>query len=456
MDSVCDYAAPGGPACVPPNPVSCDDQDPCTIDGCDAEVGCTHQVMAACTTCTGDTDPKCNDNDPCTTDSCVDALDGNGTPVKGCSHKPKCDDNDPLSLDACDPVTGNCIHVVIPICSCAVDSDCMATDVCHETKCDNCMCTYHDIDCSDTILCTIDTCDPTKYILGDPLSACVHELIPGCDPWCSDLDCLAWVQDACEVSWCDKDAGGCVFGPRDCDDGDTCTVDTCDPSKGGCVHENLPPPECQHCPNSAHGPVCQTDVTCPIGGVCRKGHCQDTWECLPKDCCHFGWCDDTIDPVKGLCVQEPIVCDNGDKCQVGSCDPGECNCVFDSIPVDDGDPCTYDYCDGGSGEVFHMPKWCIDEDPCTLDSCDPVTGSCVFETIPGCQTCSVQTPGSCADAALACSCCPWVGSTHHCLCSSACKSDADCMDATRPTCQRPSGGTGFCAPTEFSCCWLCA
>lgn len=69
--------------------------------------------------------------------------------------------------------------------------------------------------------------------------------------------------------------------------------------------------------------------------------------------------------------------------------------------------------------------------------------------------CGVSMGGSCEDGALACSCCPAGGPTMHCVCSTPCTTDADCTDAARPTCQHAPGEAGFCAPADFTCCWLC-
>jgi hypothetical protein len=55
-----------GGKCAAGQAISCDDNEPCTQDGCDAQTGCTH------------TGTPCDDGDVCTTDSCVSGG--------GCSH----------------------------------------------------------------------------------------------------------------------------------------------------------------------------------------------------------------------------------------------------------------------------------------------------------------------------------------------------------------------------------
>lgn len=68
--------------------------------------------------------------------------------------------------------------------------------------------------------------------------------------------------------------------------------------------------------------------------------------------------------------------------------------------------------------------------------------------------CQGGTFGRC-EGALSCGCCPAGGPTMNCLCSTPCTSDTDCTDPARPTCQHPPDGPGFCAPADFTCCWLC-
>jgi hypothetical protein len=49
----------------------------------------------------------------------------------------------------------------------------------------------------------------------------------------SGSDCTS--RDFCTVGTCDPDAG-CVFQPRDCDDGHACTTDSCSSQTSSCVH----------------------------------------------------------------------------------------------------------------------------------------------------------------------------------------------------------------------------
>ena len=97
-------------ACQPGAVASCDDNDACTIDSCDARDGCRHAALS------------CDDGNPCTNDAC-DA-------VVQCVHSnaiAACDDHDACTTsDAC--VSGVCVGTN-PLA-------CLSTDVCAAAACD--------------------------------------------------------------------------------------------------------------------------------------------------------------------------------------------------------------------------------------------------------------------------------------------------------------------------------
>lgn len=75
---------------------------------------------------------------------------------------------------------------------------------------------------------------------------------------------------------------------------------------------------------------------------------------------------------------------------------------------------------------------------------------------PSMDECGGMMTGACATPGLECQCCPAGGPTQACLCSTPCASDAECTDPARPVCNTPrAGGSGFCAPRDFRCCWEC-
>jgi hypothetical protein len=81
--------------CAPGAPPSCRDDDPCTLDLCEAGVGCVHPPVEDGTPCPdGD---ACNGAETCQAGTCK-----SGTPLV-------CDDGDACTQDACQADRG-CIH----------------------------------------------------------------------------------------------------------------------------------------------------------------------------------------------------------------------------------------------------------------------------------------------------------------------------------------------------------
>ncbi len=86
-------ACKGGP------PIDCVDQNDCTEDACDTQLGCVHAFN----------DGACEDGDVCTTgDVCAAAVCVAGLGVN-------CQDEDPCTVDACDPLSG-CVHTPLANC----------------------------------------------------------------------------------------------------------------------------------------------------------------------------------------------------------------------------------------------------------------------------------------------------------------------------------------------------
>lgn len=89
---VCD---PETGECSNPGPgddAACDDGNPCTVDSCDPELGCTHEAMEDGTPC-GDGD-ACNGEELCQAGACAVGT------------APDCDDGNPCTDDACQPDAG--------------------------------------------------------------------------------------------------------------------------------------------------------------------------------------------------------------------------------------------------------------------------------------------------------------------------------------------------------------
>jgi len=373
----------------------CDDGNPCTMDACDAEVGCVYEVMDGGECADGDVctvgdhceagecvglPVDCDDGNPCTDDFC----DGLG----GCSAEPNaadCDDGDPCTAgDHCSD--GVCAGESVD-CQCQVDADCAALE--------------DDDLCNGTLICDLDAFPHLCVVDPDTEIEC-PEPAEGPDAYCLKTTCDGETGDcgfapdheglACE----DGDActfgdacadGACVpGGPLACADGNPCTDDACDPEVG-----------CKYTLNAA---ACDDGNPCTAGDHCEDGACvsDGLTDCDDQDACTT----DSCDPATGGCIytlnadpcDDGDLCTTGDHCHLGSCIAGG------ALSCDDGNVCTDDTCEALSGCVFSAnaapcddgnpcslgdhceDAWCVptsfedcdDGNPCTDDSCDLVGG----------------------------------------------------------------------------------
>jgi len=272
--------------CVGDVLLECDDNNPCTIDNCDPEAGCSYEHAVAdcddgnaCTTvdqciagtCSGAGQLACDDNNPCTADSCDQTngcvatpkegtcTDGNVcTPNDNCqngecvgSGELACNDNSECTVDYCNPVTGcDFQEASLP---CDDGNQCTPTDLCAGGVCVG----TGEINCDDSNPCTADACNAQ--------SGCTNTATAGN---CTDGN-ICTLTDTCANKEC---VGS---GEMQCDDNNPCTVDYCNPLTG-CVNEevNLPCDDGNACtPNDqCIAGFCSGfgTTTCPIGQVCES------------------------------------------------------------------------------------------------------------------------------------------------------------------------------------------
>ncbi|MCO4760633.1 MAG: hypothetical protein KC502_03970 [Myxococcales bacterium] len=176
---------------------TCDDDNACTIDACEAGK-CSHTKNAAAC----DDGDACTENDSCATGTCV------GT-------KKACDDNNTCTTDACDMKTG-CSHAPAQTGSCDDGDVCTSDDKCTAGKCAGTA-----KDCDDNNACTADSC---------AAGTCTNKASTGS---CDDGN------PCTEGDLCGTDSGSgqvaCLPGKtKSCDDSNPCTKDTCDKVLG-CV-----------------------------------------------------------------------------------------------------------------------------------------------------------------------------------------------------------------------------
>lgn len=348
-------------SCGGTSSVNCKDQDPCTMDLCDSEVGCIFIPLSDGGTC--------NDGDSCTVDdACVNGA-CMGAPIP-CAD----DDNSCTLATECDVITGDCVLLDLEDGSPCDDGNlCTSGDLCASVVCVS----TGQTECYDGNPCTDDTCTPK--------SGCVFQ--PNVD-WCDD-------DDTCTLS--DKCLGGqCKGDPFNCDDDNPCTDDKC--GVQGCFH-------------TAINQVCNDGNACTTGDTCVDGTCGGTLvSCNDGNACT----DDGCNPSTGTCTfapnsspcSDPENCMTGGMCAGGDCTGGVSGC-------DDGNACTIDFCEQGgctaqpmangipcNGGNCSIGNTCQEGECIGFDLCDD-GNSCSDDVCVGFQQCEwIPLPGSCDDGSV--------------------------------------------------------
>ena len=343
-DAQIDSAEIGATKCA--NAIDCDDGDLCTIDSCDAAIGCQHSPNGCndWNDCTVDScaaggcvhlPVECDDADKCTTDKCLDG--------KGCTHVPKCVQNDACSVDVCDPGTGACAKQPI---SCDDGIDC-TTDTCKPTY--GCQHVFP------TPECLVNGFSPTSGITGalDPVSPPL-EPTPVFAPTSPSETCfdqnpyapppiVEVVFGACVPSW-----------PDPCDPSAT---DSC---KSSCGSDG----KC----HTVDGTPCDVGINAP-SGYCKNGMCE-----VPPPPAVSG----------SLFIGPPM----SSGSTFGRCEQGFVSILQWPQP-------TYH-----SESILSLhTRDPVDDNPCTVDACDSCIGMTHTAQLAKCRvgtTCGECIAGECA------------------------------------------------------------
>jgi len=393
------------------NHVNTDDNNPCTIDGCDEIVGPTHIPESSgtagatdglsCTTdlCDGNgntvhTNIATNDNNLCTSDGCLepsgvyhnptlfgtsgavdnllctdDICDGHGHTIHPLVNT---DDNNQCTYDACTESDGithtNTAQYTLG------DSDGL---YCTEDYCDGYGHTDHPpVYIDDSNPCTIDACSESDGV--------THDNAPDGSPGATDF--LACTDDYCM-------SGGTVHSPVSVNDNNPCTADACaEPT--GVYHSNTAPGT----PGASDNSGCTYDFCDGYGGTNHPPvNTNDNNPCTIDGC----------DPQYGIISHDPSPYGNsgisdGLNCTADICD-GNGNTIHNLLPTNDNNPCTTDGCTeplgvfhtytaagtqgaadanlctddlcNGQGVTTHTPVNVNDNIPCTIDACNTLTGA---------------------------------------------------------------------------------
>ena len=259
-----------GGLCLPGDKKECGDDDPCTDEYCDPDLGCVTKLNKN----------PCDDGDLCTT--------GDHCHLGDCIFVGEltCADGNPCTDDTCHPLLG--CQFTGNQDSCNDGNECSAVDVCDNGLCKG----TQFLDCADDNQCTADSCDPAQ--------GCVNQPLLGTP--CDDGD-FCTPNDKCVD-------GACLSGPAmACNDDNLCTDDECVEGVG--------------CVNTDNTLDCEDGAFCTVGDKCTAGQCQpgtQTPPCNDDNDCTTDQCDDSQD----MCTHSPA--DDYTACAGGAkwCKNGEC------------------------------------------------------------------------------------------------------------------------------------
>lgn len=218
---------------------TCDDGNSTGGDGCSND--CQLESCIAQTTGGYPANPLCFDGRDCTIDSC-------NTQTGNCQHVVACDDGVSCTVDSCPGSV--CVHTPNAA-ACSDANFCNGTEVCDaQTGCGP----GPVPDCDDTIGCTVDVCSNAQaaclhtpdaascsdgsFCNGDELCSTVAGCVEGAARDCSDTV-------SCTIDSCNEAADTCEHAADDaaCEDGDECTTNSCSLAQG-CVKEFSGLPGC--------------------------------------------------------------------------------------------------------------------------------------------------------------------------------------------------------------------
>jgi cysteine-rich repeat protein len=224
-------------SCLGAGGVLCDDGNPCTLDNCLPDNGCTHSNNLG----------GCSDGNPCTLDdTCV-----NGDCASGQTFS--CDDGNPCTDDECDPKLG-CIFKPSNA-PCEDGNPCTEDDACNQGTCTS----GKPASCDDGLFCNgFETCAPNN--------GCV----PGEAPVIDD-------GVGCTVDVCDNDQAAVVHEPNDdaCQVEGLCESPICHPIEGCQVNV---------VPNCCGNSIVEANEECDDGNSLAEDGCSPKCENENKAC----------------------------------------------------------------------------------------------------------------------------------------------------------------------------
>lgn len=396
---------------------SCDDGDPCTVDGqcstgqclpgsaipceggasgscevvvCDPLLGCVAKTASDGAAC--DDGLYCTTEDTCTAGTCSgEARDCSGI-------------DETCRVGTCSEAIGQCVLEAQTGEPCDDGVPCTELDACDAGTCAG---SFRDCSPLDST-CTAGSCqEGTGLCIGTPIAegeACEDGKACSLTSTCKTgvcsaqtiVDCSS-LDGPCRFGVCLEAGGTCAFESVtdgvSCDDGDACSTDTAC-SDGSCLGVTKP---CQ-----GDTPPCNTATCDSQTGECgfapdpsSNGEpCDDGLFCTVNDSCLGGTCVPSLRDCSGA----------AGECEVASCDESQ-GCVAagapDDAPCSDGLACTVaDQCQAGAC-VPGAPATCATFDgPCATGQCDESAGGCVSIAAPNEAPCNDGKNCTATDACM--------------------------------------------------------
>lgn len=266
--------------------------------------------------------------------------------------------------------------------------------------------TTEQFDLPDNSPCTDSTvCTSTSY--------CISGSCAGINT----VECDAYEDNVCFVSYCDPDYG-CLYefnDGADCDDDDACTLNTT--CNSGICGEATP----RNCYNEYFCGVsycspdygclfsmdsdcreCTIDCDCPYH-PCKKGYCDagvcayDTDDRALEGCDDGIYCNGQERCEMGSCfLDRPVDCDDQNDCTEDACDYENDQCMYtytnSNQPCENGDLCAIAaYCDSEGHCLTTSSYNCDTSNPCRVSvGCNPELGVCEYVTLDNGVPCASE------------------------------------------------------------------
>ncbi len=370
------------------NSVVIDDGNACTADGCNSITGIFNtQIITddgnacttdGCLTLTGvfHTPAITDDGDICTLDVCntsngivshppVITDDGNACTIDGCNSSTGgifhnllvTDDGNACTTDACNTSTG----VVSHIDGNTNDGNACTTDACNTSTG---VVTHTDVITTDGNACTTDACNTSTGVI-------------------THLDVNANDGNACTTDACNTSTGVITHLDVNTNDGNACTTDACNTSTGVITHTDVSTTDGNACTtdacNTSTGVITHLDVNTNDGNACTTDACNTSTGVVSHtaliniddlNACTTDACNTSTGVISHTAL---LTIDDGNGCTVDVCNTSTGLITHNGISAEDGNACTTDGCNTLTG-VFHTPVVFDDGNACTTDACNSLTG----------------------------------------------------------------------------------